>query len=106
MTVVAVREGPAIICPSWCQVTTTEHLGDLPGLEGVTIHWSESAYVDHAEGQAQTEVRVTRVTYVDGVRDNSDGPADLIYVDDTAYTEAQALQLAQLLTDAVGTARA
>ncbi|ROR91128.1 hypothetical protein [Nocardioides aurantiacus] len=52
----------------------------------MAIHWSASVLVDHAEGAGQAEVRVTRLTYVDGVRNSADGPADLIYLDDTALT--------------------
>ena len=101
MTLIAVREAPPITCPSWCKVPGSDHVEELPNTEGVVIHWSESEYVGHAEGSQQTEVRITRLTYVDGVRNHDDGPADLVYLNDTPLTTDQALELAASLINAV-----
>ncbi|WP_395691527.1 hypothetical protein [Nocardioides sp.] len=85
---------PEIVCPSWCTVSTEDHIAELANLEGYAIHWSSSSGgVEHSS-----------MTYTDG----SPGPEPgQVYCDgwtkDLTLTEAE--QLAHAILAAVKEAR-
>lgn len=56
---------PAIVCPPWCQITTAEHVADLPRWDGFVIHWSAELH-----GKDGCSVRVSEGTEPDGTLDH------------------------------------
>ena len=99
MTTIAVPPNvrPEIVCPSWCTVSTDQHIADLPNWEGYVIHWSaENHGVAHSE-----------LCYPDGTPDETERPLVHVYgcaTPELSPDEAEAL--AQAILAAVKEARA
>lgn len=98
---VAQSEAPAIFCPSWCD-RTDDHLSELDDWEGRAVH---TGYWPAPTSKGPL-VNIGRTLLADGTADNDPDSALTVIIDGTDYTIEQAEEFAQILADAIATARA